>query len=449
MKILIVGAGDVGFELVKVLTEEEHKVTVLDEDEHRLKQVADNFDVLTVHGSATSPNSLVEAGVRDAELMVAVTNVDEVNIIASTMGKRLGVKSVIARVRNDELSRPDSPLSPSELGIDVLIHPEETTAEEILQLLKRASASDFVDLAGGELQMIGLRVEEGCALSNRTLEEIADGMDDIDFRVVAVLRRGTTVIPGGGFRLRKMDNIFAITHPNGASRLIKASGHSESSLRNILIAGGTEVGALLAEKLLKSSDSWNIKLIEPNEQAAQRMAERYSRILVLHGDPTDPNLLAIEGIQEMDAFVSVTDDEESNIISSLMAKHLGVRKTVAMVSKGQYIPLGQTIGIDSIVNVKAAATDQIHCKIREGMMRTVKGLNGVKAEILELDVKEGSPLTGKPLYKLKLPDGSIVGAIIRNGEPIVATGNSEIEPGDRVLLFATSKAIQKLESMIA
>jgi trk system potassium uptake protein len=447
LKILIAGAGEVGFELSKVLSEEHHDVTVMDERQKCLQRVIENLDVLTVEGNATSPNSLVEAGAKQADLMVAVTSVDEVNIIASMMAKRLGVKTVIARVRNPELSHPDAPVTPSELGIDVLIHPEESAANEIFQLIRRASASDVVSLADDRLQMIGLRIEAESEVINKTMAELAKLMPEISFRVVAISRRGSTIIPRGNNKLMIHDHIFIVTKTEHVKKLAEAAGHKDITLRKVMIAGGSDVGRMLAKKLSEDKQKWQIKLIEPDEEKATEIAYQNRDILVLHGNPTDPNLLVVEGVQEMDAFISVTDDEESNIISCLMAKHLEVKKTVALVSKSQYVPLSQTIGIDAIVNVKASASDEIHRQIRHGMLLTVKALTGIKAEIIEVVAGNNCTMLNKPIHSLNISKGIVIGAILSDGFVEIATGDSIIRKDDRVILLALPNAVGKVEEM--
>jgi len=449
LKILIAGAGEVGYELSKELSEERHDVTVIDERQTCLQRVIENLDVLTVEGNATSPHTLVQAGAKKSDMMVAVTSVDEVNIIASMMAKRLGVKTVISRVRNVELSQPDAPVTPSELGIDVLIHPEESAANEIHQLVKRASASDVVSLADDKLQLIGLRIEKGSDASNKTLAEFAENHQDLSFRVVAILRRGTTIIPRGNNRLMDLDHVFIVTKTEHTKKLVHATGHQDITLRKIMIAGGSQLGRMLAKKLCDDRQKWNIKLIEPDQEKATEIANKNGDILVLHGNPTDPNLLITEGVQEMDAFISVTDDEESNIISCLMAKHLQVKKTVALVSKSQYVPLSQTIGIDAIVNVKAAASDEIHRQIRQATMLTVKALQGIKAEIIEVVAGKNCQILDRPIHTFKIPEGIVIGGILRNGHVEIATGSSIIRNNDRVILFALPEAIKKVEELFA
>lgn len=444
MKIVIIGAGDVGFELAKVLSVEKHDVIVMDQDQECLNRVAEKLDVLSFQGNATSPNDLISVEVMGADILIAVTDIDEVNIVTSVMGKRLGAKYVIARVRNDELSRKDSPLAPSELGIDILIHPELSAALEIEQLIKRAAASDVVSLADDKIQLIGLRLEKGSDIIGPELAEIANTYEELPFRIVAISRRSSTIIPRGNTRLMGGDHLFILAKSEDIKTLVKITGHKDISFNRIMIAGGTEVGEIIARNLINDSKSWKIKLIEPDLGRANLLAEELRDILVLHGNPTDPNLLVIEGIDEMDAFISVTDDEESNIISCLMAKHLEVKKTVALVSKAEYLPLSQTIGLDAAVNVKASASDEIHRHVRTGELITVKALKGIKAEVFEVVASNRCKVIDKPIHQLNLPDGAVLGGILRNGNVEIAIGSSVIREGDRVIVFALPQAINKV-----
>lgn len=445
MNIVIVGAGDVGYELSKILSDEKHDVVIMDQDSLALKKISDNLDVLAQEGNATSPVDLVHARVKNADVMLAVTNIDEVNIVSSVMAKRLGAKTVIARVRNDELSRPDSPLSPSELGIDILIHPELAAVQEIKLLLKRASATDVVSLAEDRMQLIGLRLKASSKLNGMTLQQAAETIHEIPFRLVALTRRGNTVIPRGNNQLKPMDNLFILCKTEDVDSFIKLTGHKDEKFENIMISGGSEVGELLAKELSSDKQNWNVKLIEPDIDRANSIANELKNVLVLHGNSTDPNLLVTEGIADMDAFISVTKDEESNIISCLMAKHLEVKKTVAIVSKPEYIPLSETIGLDAAINVKASASDEIHRCIRTGNITVIKALRGIKAEVFEVIASAKCKVIDKPLSEVNLPDGSILGGIIKeSGETEIATGTSVIHEGDRVIVFALPYAIDNV-----
>ena len=448
MKILIIGAGEIGYDLANILSEEKQDVTVLDHNSASINNVESTLDVLTVQGNATYAKDLIKAGADTADIVIAVTSIDEVNMIASMMSKRLGAKMVIARVRSDELSREDAPLKPLDLGIDVVIHPELSAAKEIFQLIKRSSASDLVQLADNKLQIIGIRLEKSSPLIGKTLIEYARDNAHITFRVVSVARRGNTIMPKGDFKLQELDQIFVIAETKDIPEVIATTGRTESKADSIMIAGGSPIGEMIARLLSEDANApMTIKLIEPKREQAEKLASALPDTLVLHGNPTDPNLLATESINETDVFISVTTDEESNIISCLMAKHLDVPKTIALVSKADYIPLSQTIGLDAAINKKSAASDEIHRYVREGRVLSVTALHGVKAEVIELQAGEKAKIVKKPIQKIPFPDGCVIGGIINNGNVEIATGDSQVRPNDRVIVFALPKAVKKITSL--
>jgi trk system potassium uptake protein TrkA len=443
---VIIGAGEIGYELAGVLSSESHDVTVLDKESTTLERLKSNHDVLTQVGNATSAEDLVSAGVSTCDILIAVTSVDEVNMIASMMAKRLGAQKVIARVRNDEFTRPNTPLKPTDLGIDVMIHPELSAAEEIVLLIKRAAASDVVNLADGRMQIIGIRLDKLSPLNGKSMAEYAsEYAQQFTFRVVAIVRRGRTIMPSGHIRLQPYDQIFILARTEEIPGLIKTTGKPEREIEKIMIAGGTPVGRMVAKLLSKENEKWQIKLIEPLEKDATACANDLKDVLVLNANPTDPDFLAQEGIIETDAFISVTDDEESNIITCLIAKHLNVHKTVALVSKPDYVPLIQTIGLDAAINKKSAATNAIHRFVRQGELISVTSLVGIKAEVVELEAAKGSKVTEKAVAQLKLPAGCIIGGILDStGKLEIAVGNSIIHAGDRVILFVLPEAISQI-----
>lgn len=447
MKIIIIGAGEIGYDLANVLSHEQHDVTVLDRDREALERVSENLDVLSFEGNATSAKDLVEAGVEDADILIAVTSIDEVNMIASMVSKRLGAEMVIARVRSNELSRPNAPLKSTDLGIDVLIHPEQSAAQEIVQLIKRTSASDLVTLADGKMQLIGLRIGKNSPLLGKTLSEYAEEFSHLTFRVVAISRKTRTIIPDGGVRITVGDHIFVLTKTGSIPDIVQTTGKPDVEVERIMIAGGTPVGAMIARLLSEDNKKLNIKLIEPDYEMAEELARELKHVLILNGNPNDPDLLAAEGISDTDAFISVTDDEESNIISCLMAKHMEVQKTVALVSKADYIPLSHTIGLDAAINKKSAASNEIHRHVRGGRVISATALKGIKAEVIELQAAPRSKIVGKPIKALKFPKGCVIGGILSNGTTNIATGYSEVQPGDRVIVFCLPQAIDKITSM--
>lgn len=447
MKIIIIGAGEIGYDLASVLSKEKHDVIVVDREKACLDKVSENLDVLCFEGNATSAEDLVEAGVKDADILIAVTSIDEVNMIASLMSKRLGAEMVIARVRSDELSRPNAPLKSTDLGIDVLIHPEQSAAQEIVRLVKRSSASDLINLADGKMQLIGLKIGKNSPVVGKKLSEYAQEYAEVTFRVTAIARKGLTIIPSGTVRIQALDQVFILAETEDIPAIIKTTGKPDVEINRIMIAGGTPIGAMIARILCNEEKKWNLKLIEPDYDTAVELAQELKNVLVLNGNPTDPDLLATEGITETDAFISVTDDEESNIISCLMAKHLEVPKTVALVSKSDYIPLSQTIGLDAAVNKKSAASNEIHRHVRGGRVISVTALQGIKAEVIELQATPKSKIVKKPIHKINFPQGCVVGGILRNESIEIATGQSRINPNDRVIIFCLPEAIDKVTSL--
>ncbi|MCG8372325.1 MAG: Trk system potassium transporter TrkA [Balneolales bacterium] len=448
MKIVIIGAGEIGYDLASVLSKEKHDVTVLDHQKECLNRASDTIDCLAIEGNATSGKDLVNAGVNIADIVISVTSVDEVNIIASMMSKRLGAKMVIARVRSDEFSHKNAPLSPADLGIDVMIHPELSAAKEIAHLLKRSAASDVINLAENRMQLIGIRLERNSPLSGKSLIDYSAEYSDITFRVVAIGRRGLTLVPKGPVRLQAFDQIFVLAKTEDIPRIVETTGKKETELHRVMISGGSAIGSMIARILCTDqTKKWSIKLIEPDYDKAEELAIELKNAMILHGNPTDPDLLATEGITDMDAFIAVTDDEESNIISCLMAKHLDVKKTVALVSKPDFIPLSQTIGLDAVINKKVAASNEIHRYVRKGKVISVTELRGIKAEVIELQATEKSKVVGKEIQKLKLPDACVIGGVLCNGSVEIATGSTVIKPNDRVMVFCMPEAIDKVTQL--
>lgn len=445
MKIVIIGAGEIGYDLASVLSKEKHDVTVVDHQKECLSKAAETIDVLTVVGNATSGKDLVKAGVKTADILISVTSVDEVNIITAMMSKRLGAKMVIARVRSDEFSHENAPLTPKDLGIDVMIHPELSAAREIAHLLKRSAASDVINLAENRMQLIGIRLERNSPLIAKSLIDYAAEYSNFTFRVVAIGRRGRTIIPKGPVKLQAFDQIFVLAKTEDIPKIVETTGKKETELHSIMIAGGSAIGAMIARILCSDQKKdWSIKLIEPNYEKAEELAIELKNAMILHGNPTDPDLLATEGISEMDAFIAVTDDEESNIISCLMAKHLDVKKTVALVSKPDFIPLSQTIGLDAVINKKVAASNEIHRFVRQGNVISVTELRGIKAEVIELRATAKSKIVGKELQKIKLPESCVIGGVLCDGSVEIATGLTIIHPDDRVMVFCLPEAIDKV-----
>jgi trk system potassium uptake protein TrkA len=297
------------------------------------------------------------------------------------------------------------------------------------------------------MQMIGLRIGEGSPLAGTAIVDYAREHRALTFRIVAIVRRGRTIIPRGSHSIQTDDQIFILAKTEAIPAVIQTTGKPNREIRRVMIAGGTLVGAMVARLLSREEKKWNIKLIEPDYETANTLAEELNEVLVLNGNPTDPDLFASEGIINTDAFISVTNDEESNIISCLIAKHMEVAKTVALVSKSDYIPLSQTIGLDAVINKKASASNEIYRHVRRGKVISVKALQDINAEVIELQAAENSKITRKPLREIKLPEGCMVGGILCKGSAAIAIGDSLIQPGDRVILFSLPEAIESVTKL--
>ena len=434
MRVIVIGAGEVGFDVARILSLEQHDVVVVDVDGEALEAVRERLDVLTIQGSGTSADVLADCGVRQADMMIAVTNVDEVNIIACMLADRLGVPTTIARVRSDELTRTKSVLRAVDFGIDLIIQPEESAAAEIARLIRRASATDVLAFADERLQLVGVRIDAQSPAIGKTLQGLAIENPGTTFRVMAISRGARTLLPGGNETIQKGDQVFVMTRPKDVPHVTKALGKSDDRIQSVMILGGAQIGEKIARHF-KDDKNKRIKLIEPDREAAERIAEELPDVLVIHGDAGDIDLLATEGLGEMDAFVAVTGDEESNLVTCLIAKHLGVQKTVALLSKAAYIPLSQTIGLDAAVSKKLAVSREILRFLRGKHVRSVATVHGLDAEILEIEAKPRSPVTKRKLMDLKVPKGMLVSAVMNGKHVEIATGETEILAGDRAIVF--------------
>ena len=446
MRTVVVGAGEVGFDVARILALEQHDVTVIDIDEDVLQKVRENLDVMTVQGNGTSAEVLREAGIHDADLLVAVTAVDEVNLIACMMADRLDVPTTVARTRTDELARAHSVLEAKDFGIDLVIHPEESAAVEVTQLIQRAGTTDVLSFCDGRVQLLGVRLDADAPVVGRPLHAVVAEHPEVEFRVPALVRNGQTRLPGGDEVLRRGDQVFVLTRPKYVTPVTRILGKGDVNIQNVMILGGSRVGAGVARRLSEKNGK-RIKLIEPDAERAEDLAERLPETLVIHGDPTDMDLLVREGLGEMDAFAAVTDDEESNLVTCLMAKHLKVYKTVAQLSKAAYIPISQQIGLDAAVSKKLAVAREVRRYLRGKHVMSVATVYGLDAEILEIEATPRSPVTRSPLKGLDLPSGMLIGAVQHDGTTEIAVGSTQIKAGDRAIVFVLPTKVEAAESL--
>ncbi|MCZ7602315.1 MAG: Trk system potassium transporter TrkA [Melioribacteraceae bacterium] len=442
MKIIIAGAGEVGYHLAKQLSLDEHDITIIDIDGARLDRIGSNSDVLTIPGSSTSIEILKSAHVENTDLLVAVTSSEAVNVNTAILAKKLGAKRTIARVSNDEYISADFKDMFKNLGVDNLIYPEDLAAIELVKLIERAAATDVIEFENGLLTLIGLKLDKNAKVIHKTMRETASEYHSLNYRIVAIHRGMRTLIPSGNDIFLPNDQIFVITNPGGQDKILELAGKDKTKIENLMILGGGKIGRKAARLL---EDEINIKIIEKGKDRSVELADHLQKALVIQGDGRDLDLLAQEGIIDMDAFIAVTNDAETNIITCLMAKHLGVSKTVALVDNVDYVPLTQTIGLDALINKKLITASNISRFIRKSNILTLASLQGIDAEVLEFIARDNSKVTTAPVKNLKFPKNAIIGGYVRDGEGFITVGDSQLQPGDKVVVIALPSDISKVE----
>lgn len=446
MKIVIIGAGEVGQHLAKLLSEEGHDIVIVDKAKDRLARIRENLDVMTIQGNGTHLSVLKDAGTASADMLIAVTSIDEVNFTSCFLGRKLGAAKTIIRLDEPDLVFDEGFIRPQDLGFDLVISPDVLAGREIVRLIKRSAATDVLEFADGRIQILGLKLDQDSPLINRKLKEVTKDFTELPFRAVAISRGIRTIIPTPEDSFRKGDQIFVVSKTEHVQEMLRISGKDTAKFENIMILGGSGIGRYVAEAL---QDEMSIKLIESRKEESLQLASKLEKTMVIRGEGNDLDLLASEGILDMDAYIAATRDEEDNIISCLMAKHLGVRKTIAHVEKLDYIPLANTIGIDALVNKKLSAANEIMKFIRKGQIVSVATLHGVDAEVIEMVAQRGSTVTKKPIKELRFPDGAIIGCVIHNGSVTIPIGSTQINPQDRVVVFTLPTALRDVEKFFS
>ncbi|BDD07881.1 Trk system potassium transport protein TrkA [Fulvitalea axinellae] len=442
MHIIIAGAGNVGYYLAKQLAQEQHDIVLIDTDEERLQYVANHLDVATVHGNSTSFQILKEAFIDKTDLLICVTPAEETNLATAMIGKKLGAQRTISRISNTEFLGSEEKLDFRSLGIDSLICPATLAAREIKRLLREASLTETFEFDRGILSLVGIKVEEGDVLEGKTLKETASLNPDKDYIIVAILRDNKTIIPHGDTKIETNDLVYFVAEPTGVDRVYSMKKRARCRIRNIMIMGGSRTGLNAALKMEKVH---RVKIIEKSREKCAKLAEQLSNTLVIHGDANDVELLEAEGIEDVDAFVAVTGNSETNIISCLMAKKHGVPKTIAMVENLDYIHLSQQIGVDTMINKKLIAANFISRYVRQGKIVSVAGIHGLEAEVVEFEVRDDSAICFQTLRDLDFPQGAVVGGVIRKGEGKTTTGDFTFQPNDRVVLLCELGVIKEVE----
>lgn len=443
MRIVIAGAGEVGFHLAKMMSNEAQNIYIIDDNEERLNYVQSHLDVYGVHGNAKDIHILKEVKIDSCDLLIAATSSEETNLLVCINGKKLGAKRTIARISNYEGIGSDMRDLYGSLGVDNLISPVELASQEIKRLINLSALTNDYEFEGGKLSVFGISVTTNSPLKDLSVVETEHLNPNRSFKPIALLRNEETIMVKADTKLLENDIVYFISTPESIDQITGICGQECYEIKNIMILGGSRIGVLTAELLEKD---YNVILIEKNKRKAAEIADHLKKTLVINTDGTDVNALEEESIEDMDAFISVTGNSETNIITSLVAKSHGVRKTIAGVENIDYINLSHNIGIDTLINKKMIAASNIFKFIRKGEVAAIANLHGVDGEIIEFNVKAGTKITAKPLRDLKIPHTANIAGVIRNNEGFIPFGGFQLQEGDKAVVFTRTNSIHEIEA---
>ncbi len=447
MKVIVIGAGVVGYTIAKKLSIEGHDITLIEKDEAKIREVRETLDVRIVQGSGSSPEILINAGIEKVDMVIAVTDSDEVNMVACLIaGTQSRVPKKVARIRNREYINYPKVFGKDYLSLDLNINPEKVAAERIFKTVQVPGALEVEEFADGRVMLVGAKLAPQSILAGKSMEEIKELHPNEKILIVAAYRGSETLIPHGSTRFEAGDLLFGITEPDGADRLLHIFGSGEQKGGRVFIVGGGGIGFYLAEML--EAAGYQPKMIEKDEDRCLFLAEHLKKTIVLKGDGTDQDLLKEENIAGVNTFIAATSDEEANILSSLVAKRLGAGRCISIISKPEYLSMVSTIGIDVAVSPRLSSVSGILQFVRRGKVLSVTTLLEERVEALETIAMETSDIVNKPLREIKFPKGALIGAVIRENDVILPDGYTVINPGDKVVIFTQRQTIPKVEKAL-
>lgn len=451
MKIVICGAGRVGSTIAEYLAQSGNDVVIIDKNQEKLDALTDAIDARPVLGFASHPSVLQKAQAQDADMLIAVTESDEVNIIACEAAEKFfNVPTKIARIRSKEYTGAQYPFfAGKDAPIDVVISPEVEIARSIRRSISYSGAFDVLHLAGGVVRLIGIHCDDVCPMLNTPLRQLSTLFPDLHAVIVGIVRQGELIIPSGDSRLSAGDDVYVAVQKSGVRRLLSLFGYDNQKASGVLILGGGQIALHLAAALEKESDDMRITIIEKDGERAEALAESLNRTIVIHGDFLDTSILEEAGIEAADTVVALTSDDENNILSSLTAKKYGATQTLTMVEKTLYAQLVTNLGVDVVIDPKDIIVSTILQHVRRGKIYAAYSLRSGLCEVLEADVFESFEYAGEALRDVRLPSGVIIGAIVRKGESVQMTGDTVIEVNDRLILFAEADAVKQVEKMFS
>jgi trk system potassium uptake protein TrkA len=450
MRVVICGAGQVGYGIAERLAAEKNDVSVIDTSPHLVQVVRDSLDVRGFVGHGAHPDTLAQAGADGADMIIAVTLYDEVNMVACQVAHSLfSVPTKVARVRAQSYLQPhwSNLYSSDHLPIDVIISPEVEVGEMVLRRLALPGAVDTVRFANDEVVVIGVLCDENCPIVDTPLEQLTELFPDLEAVVVGILRNDKLFVPRSGDSMLVDDLVYVVAAKDQVRRTLSIFGHEEQEATRVLIAGGGNIGLYVAQALEARGARVRVKIIETNRDRAVGVADLLKRSVVLHGSALDREILREADIEDADTLVALTNEDEVNILACVMAKRLGARRTMALINSRTYPDFTRTLGIDATVNPRAVTVSKILQYVRRGRIRGVHSIQDGQAEVIEAEALETSSLVGRPLRDLDLPDGIRIGAIYRDGKVISPSGDTEIKPGDRVIIFAMANRVRQVEQM--
>lgn len=443
MKIVIAGAGDVGFHLTKLLAQEQQDIILIDTNQDVLDYAKTHVDVLTQKGDSTSIKVLNEASISKADLVLAMTTSENDNIVTAILAKKLGAKQTVARVNNPEYLSKEQKLVFKELGIDKLISPKEFATQEIERLLELCETTDNFEFENGAVNLIGITLDDSSAYVGQSIYEINNSAK-VPFKPVAILRKDNTIVPREDTILKHNDHLYFLANKKNLNVILKETGKSLHKIKNVMIVGGSDVAIRTAIRL---ESKYKVTIVAKQKSTCKTLTEVVDNCLIIKGDPSNIELLKEEGLADMDAFIALTENSETNIITSLMAENIGVFKTIALVDNIDYTHISQNIGIDTLINKKLIAANNIFRFVRKGKIEAITSLHGVDAEVIEYLVHKNNRLTKYPIRELHFPEKAMIGSVIRDGEAVMVSGDFQLQVHDKVIVFAMPDAISKVEEI--